>query len=43
LAVGLFTLDERGPGIEQDRLVADLADAAVRRNWTATQDDAGKR
>ena len=43
LAAGLLSLHERGRGIEQDQLVAGLADAAVRRNLTATQGDAGKR
>ena len=43
LAAGLFSLHEPGPGTGQDPLVAGLADAAVRRNLTAAQGDAGKR
>jgi hypothetical protein len=43
LAAGLLTLHEQGPGIEQDRLMAGLADATARRNLTAAQGDARKR
>lgn len=39
----LFSLHEPDPGIEQDRLMADRADAAVRRNLTAALCDTGKR
>ena len=43
LAAGLFSLHELAPGIEQDRLVVGLADAAIRWNSTAALRCAGKR
>jgi hypothetical protein len=36
----MFGLRERDSGINQDRLMADLDDAVVRRNLTAAQGDA---
>jgi hypothetical protein len=39
---GLLSRHQQGPGIGQDRLMAGLADAAVRQNLTAAQADAGR-